>query len=187
MNEILNQPIPWYVAGALIGLTLPVLLIIGNKTFGVSSSFRHMCAAVLPNRFSYFNYDWKKEGGWNLKLISGIVIGGFIAKLFTPEEYRINISPETIAHLKSIGITSFNGLVPEEIFSLSGLLNPVVLGLLVIGGFLIGFGTRYAGGCTSGHAITGLATLQRASLIALIGFFIGGLLTTYFILPHILG
>lgn len=187
MNEILSQPIPWYIAGLLIGLTLPVLLIIGNKTFGVSSSFRHMCAAVFPNKFSYFNYDWKKEGAWNLKLIAGITIGGIIASLFTSEGYQVNISPDTVAHLQSIGFTNFSGLVPQEIFSISGPVKPAILGILIFGGFLIGFGTRYAGGCTSGHAITGLATLQKASLIAVIGFFVGGLITTYFILPYILG
>jgi len=58
--------------------------------------------------------------------------------------------------------------------------------MLVGGGILIGFGTRWAGGCTSGHAISGLSNLQLPSLIAVIGFFIGGIIMTYFLLPTIL-
>ncbi|MCG8374060.1 MAG: YeeE/YedE family protein [Balneolales bacterium] len=185
--ELLFNPIPWYIAGPLIGLTVPLLLFIGNKTFGISSSFQHMCAAVMPKRFSYFNYDWWKQGRWHLQLALGILIGGAIAYAFIPEGYSVNISESTKSWLYGIGVTEFKGLVPSEIFSWGNLWTFPGFLILVVGGFMIGFGTRYAGGCTSGHAITGLATFQKASLIAVVSFFIGGLLTTHFILPKLLG
>ncbi|MFN5847957.1 MAG: YeeE/YedE family protein, partial [Chitinophagales bacterium] len=77
----MNQPIAWYIAGPLIGLSIPVLLIIGNKTFGVSSSLRHICASCFPGDISFFNYNWKKEI-WNLFFVAGIFLGGIIASLF---------------------------------------------------------------------------------------------------------
>lgn len=186
MLDYLSQPMPWYVAGPLIGLTLPLLLIVGNKTFGISSSFQHMCAAVMPKRFSYFNYDWKTTGKWHLQLSLGIVFGGILAALITPENYSINLSSSTISALSELGITNFSGFVPHEVFNWTRLGTTQGLIMLVFGGLLIGFGTRYASGCTSGHAITGLATLQKASLIAVVGFFVGGILSTYFLLPAIL-
>jgi uncharacterized membrane protein YedE/YeeE len=186
MLEFISQPIPWFIAGPIIGLTLPILLFIGNKTFGISSSFQHLCAMVMPKRFPYFNYDWKQKGKWHLQLSVGVILGGFLASYFTPENYEVNIADNTIRVLRDLGITNFSGLVPEELFNWSrlGTVNGFIM--LVIGGFLIGFGTRYAAGCTSGHAITGLATLQKASLIAVLGFFIGGMISTYFLLPIIL-
>ncbi len=184
--ELLLNPMPWYIAGPLIGLTVPLLLIVGNKTFGISSSFQHMCAAVMPKKFPYFNYDWWKDGKWHLQLSVGIVLGGVLAALFIPENYAIDLSADTIAALKGMGLTNMSGFVPVEIFTWSNLASVPGMLMMVVGGFLIGFGTRYAGGCTSGHAITGLATLQKASLIAVIGFFVGGIISTYFILPNIL-
>lgn len=186
LYELLLNPIPWYIAGPLIGLTVPLLLIIGNKTFGISSSFQHMCAAVLPKKFPYFNYDWWKDGKWHLQLSLGIVLGGVLAALFIPADYSINLSTNTISSLKEMGLTDFSGFVPVEIFNFESLGSFYGILILVVGGFLIGFGTRYAGGCTSGHAISGLASLQKASLIAVIGFFIGGIISTYLILPNIL-
>ncbi len=185
MYELLLEPIPWYIAGPLIGLTLPLLLIIGNKTFGISTSFQHMCAAVLPKKFPYFNYDWWKQGKWQLQLSLGILLGGVLAAFFIPEDYVIDLSTSTIATLQGNGISNFNGFVPVEVFNWENLASLPGFFILVVGGFLIGFGTRYAGGCTSGHAITGLATLQKASLIAVIGFFVGGIISTYFILPNL--
>ncbi len=183
---MITQPMPWFIAGPLIGLMIPLILIIGNKTFGISSSFQHVCAAVLPNRFPYFNYDWKTTGKWHLQLVLGVLIGGYLASFLSPENYVIDLSPNTISRLQELGITSFSGFVPEELFNWKNLASPEGVIMLIFGGFLIGFGTRYASGCTSGHAITGLATLQKASLIAVIGFFIGGLISTYFLLPIIL-
>lgn len=189
MIELIQQPIAWYIAGPLIGLLLPFLLYIGNKTFGVSSSFRHVCASVIPSakKIDYFNYDWKKAGSWNLKFVLGIIIGGVLAQLTTPEGYSVDLSSSTVSVLNSWGISDFQGLVPVELFSWGNVFTVPGLILLLLGGFLVGFGARYAGGCTSGHAITGLATLQKASLIAVIGFFIGGLITAHFILPNLLG
>lgn len=186
MLDYLSQPMPWYVAGPLIGLTVPLLLIVGNKTFGISSSFQHMCAAVMPKKFPYFNYDWKTTGKWHLQLSLGILFGGVIAAVLTPEDYNIELAGSTVATLRELGITNFSGFVPQEIFNWSILGTSQGIIMLVFGGLLIGFGTRYASGCTSGHAITGLATLQKASLIAVIGFFVGGILSTYFLLPVIL-
>ncbi|MBO6793974.1 MAG: YeeE/YedE family protein [Balneolaceae bacterium] len=186
MLDYLSQPMPWYVAGPLIGLTLPLLLIVGNKTFGISSSFQHMCAAVLPKKFPYFDYDWKTKGKWHLQLSLGIILGGVLASFFTPKGYTIQLAESTVTHLRELGITNFSGYVPAELFNWEVLGTAPGLIMLVLGGLLIGFGTRYASGCTSGHAITGLATLQKASLIAVIGFFIGGIISTYFLLPIIL-
>ena len=184
--EMLTGTWPWYVAGPLIGLLVPLLLLIGGKQFGVSSNLRHMCAATLPGSLDYFKYDWKKEGAWNLALMTGFVAGGFLAVTLFPMEGQIGISAATKADLRTLGITHFSGLVPPEIFSWNGLLTGPGLLMIVGGGFLVGFGARYAGGCTSGHAISGLADLQWASLVAVVGFFIGGLLVTHLLFPIIL-
>jgi uncharacterized membrane protein YedE/YeeE len=186
MVELLTEPWPWYIGGPLIGLVVPLLLYVGNKSFGVSSSFRHICAACLPVGISYFEYDWKKVGGWNLLFIAGTVIGAFLAGYIFDNPEPVQISGDTVTALQSLGVENFNGLVPVDLFNWQNLLTAQGVVLMIVGGFLIGFGTRYAGGCTSGHAITGLANLQPASLIAVIGFFIGGLISTYFLLPLII-
>ena len=184
MIDFISQPWPWYVAGPLIGLFVPALLIFGGKQFGISSNLRHMCAATIPSNLSFFSYDWKKNGLWNLVFAGGVVLGGFIAAVLigTPGG-NIDLSPSTVQALSDLGITNFSGLMPSDIFSWQGLAS--VPGALMIlgGGFLVGFGARYAGGCTSGHAISGLANLQFPSLVAVLGFFAGGLLVTYFLLP----
>lgn len=185
MLEILYQPWPWYVAGPVIGLMVPLLYYIGNKPFGISSNFRHICAACDPAGVEYFNYDWR-TGLWNLVLITGVAIGGFLGGWVFRNPEPIAISGQTIMDLQSLGITDFSGFVPNDLFNWQVLGRPTGIIVLVIGGFLVGFGTRYAGGCTSGHAITGLSNLQFASLIAVIGFFIGGLLMTHVLLPFIL-
>jgi len=187
MIEFLSQPWPWYVAGPLIGLIVPLLLLLGGKQFGISANLRHMCAATIPAGVDFFTYDWRKQGLWNLTLVGGIIIGGFIAAtvLASPDP-EIGISAATRADLAGLGITNFEGLVPNEIFSWSGLMSGPGLIMIVAGGFLVGFGSRYAGGCTSGHAISGLADLQVPSLVAVVGFFIGGLFVTFFLLPLIL-
>lgn len=187
MLELLSQPWPWYVAGPLIGLMVPLLLIFGGKVFGISANLRHLCAATLPGQIEFFKYDWKKSGLWNLTLVAGVVLGGFIAGtwLASPDPI-IGISDATRADLGALGITDFTGLVPSELISWQGLASLPGLLMIVGGGFLVGFGARYAGGCTSGHAISGLADLQLPSLVAVIGFFVGGLLVTHVLLPLIL-
>lgn len=181
----LSQPWPWYVAGPLIGLTVPVLLILGNKAFGVSSSLRHICAACFPANISFFNYDWKKEG-WNLAFVLGILIGGFLAVQLLSNPNEIVIAPATQTDLAALGITNFSGLMPTEIFTVENILTIKGLIFFVLGGFLVGFGTRYAGGCTSGHAIMGLSNLQWPSLVATICFMIGGFVGTLVLLPWLL-
>lgn len=184
--RLLSQPWPWYVSGPLIGLFSPALLLVGNKLLGISSNLRHLCAATIPVRVNFFRYDWRRVGGWNLAFALGIVIGGAIAGHFLNGAGDIHVSPATHASLMALGIHDFSGLVPREIFSWGAL--QTVRGTLIIvgGGFLVGFGTAYAGGCTSGHAISGLADLQLPSLVAVLGFFAGGLICTWLILPHIL-
>ncbi|ARA92122.1 MAG: YeeE/YedE family protein [Bacteroidetes bacterium] len=186
MSEFLTQPWPWYVAGPLIGLLVPMLLLYGGKQFGISSNLRHLCAASYPGRFDFLKYDWRRSGLWNLTFLGGILIGGFIGGVLLRNPDPIAISQATVADLQALGIQDFTGYVPEDIFSWSNLLTPSGLIIILGGGFLVGFGARYAGGCTSGHAISGLADLQLPSLIAVIGFFAGGLIATHLLLPLIL-
>lgn len=184
MLEFIKQPWPWYVAGPLIGLTVPVLLLIGNKSFGISSSLRHACAICIPANIPFFKYDWRKEM-WNLFFVLGILIGGFIASIGLANPNEIVIAEGTVEALKELGITSFSGLMPADLFSSDALFSIKGLVMFVIGGFMVGFGTRYAGGCTSGHAIMGISSLQLPSLIATICFMIGGFLMTHLGLPFI--
>ena len=182
MTTLFSGTWPWYVAGPVIGLFVPALLLFGNKLFGVSSNLRHICAATVPGRIDYFRYDWKRSGLWNLAFLSGIVIGGFLASHWA-FSHDIAISDHTRVALSKLGLHDFSGVAPREIFSWHALLTVRGFVSIVVGGFLVGFGTAYAGGCTSGHAISGLADLQPASLVATVGFFGGGLLATYFLLP----
>ncbi|MGZ3873531.1 MAG: YeeE/YedE family protein [Mucilaginibacter sp.] len=183
--HFLLQPWPWYVAGPLIGLIVPALLIAGNKAFGVSSSLRHICAMCLPANISFFKYDWKKES-WNLFFVGGIIIGGFVAAQYLNGNHAVKINTDTAALLKKQGIKDFTGLLPKDIFSFGQLLTLRGFIFIVIGGFLVGFGTRYAGGCTSGHAIMGISTLQWPSLVATCCFMIGGFVMTWLILPWLI-
>lgn len=185
MLEFLKQPWAWYVAGPLIGLTVPALLIIGNKSFGISSSLRHICASCIPVNIPFFKYDWKKET-WNLFFVFGIFLGGAIAINLLSNPNPIEVNPKLAAELAGYGITNYNNLVPEDIINWQSLFTLKGFLLMVVGGFLVGFGTRYAGGCTSGHAIMGLSNLQLPSLIATVSFMIGGFIMANLILPIIL-
>ena len=185
MIDLISQPWPWYVAGALIGLTVPTLLLLGNKSFGISSSLRHICAACFPADISFFRYDWRKES-WNLWFVGGVVIGGAIGGSLLKNPASMAISPDTVASLQALGVRDFtSGLLPTDLFSWETLFSAKGLIFCVIGGFLVGFGTRYAGGCTSGHAIMGLSNLQWPSLVATVAFMAGGFLMTQFGLPLI--
>lgn len=183
--EWIKQPWPWYVAGPLIGLTVPILLIIGNKSFGISSSLRHVCAACVPAKIPFFHYDWKKEV-WNLFFVAGIFFGGIIAAQLLANPEPIAVNANLANELSGYGITDYSGLVPVDIFNWPALLSAKGLIMMVAGGFLVGFGTRYAGGCTSGHAIMGLSTLQWPSLVATCCFMVGGFIMANLILPFIL-
>ena len=176
---------PWYIAGPVIGLFVPALLIAGNRIFGVSSNLRHLCSAILPGGLEHFRYDWKRTGVWNLLFVAGTGLGGFLASHWGGS-HAIQISEQTRLALTNLGIHDFSGLAPREVFTWSALLTFKGFVSVVVGGFLVGFGTAYAGGCTSGHAISGLADLQLPSLIAVLGFFAGGLIATFFILPLVL-
>jgi len=184
MIEFIRQPWPWYVSGLLIA-TIMVTLILFGKTFGFSSNLRTICSmAGAGKRVKFFDFNWKAQI-WNLLFLVGVIIGGFIAKnsLSNPED--LNLSMATIKDLQLLGI-HFNGqLNPDELFSLVALKQPKTIILLLTGGLMIGFGTRYAGGCTSGHSISGIANLQIPSIVATIGFFIGGLVMTYLLMPFI--
>lgn len=185
MIDLLKQPWPWYVAGPLIGLMIPALLILGNKPFGISSSLKHICAACIPGKIPFFKYDWKKES-WNLVLALGIIVGGFIGGVLIGNSDPVNISSSTVEVLAALNVSHENGLHPMSIFNFGSLFTLKSFILIVVGGFLVGFGTRYANGCTSGHTIMGISNLQMSSVIASACFFIGGLLMTWIILPQIL-
>lgn len=185
MIEFIKQPWPWYIAGPLIGLIVPALLILGNKSFGISSSMRHICAACVPANIPFFKYDWKKEV-WNLFFVSGIFLGGMLAVQFLRSSNPVFVNANLAAELAGYGINNYDNLVPIDIINWKTLFTIKGFLVMVGGGFLVGFGTRYAGGCTSGHAIMGLSTLQWPSLIATISFMTGGFIMANLILPIIL-
>ena len=177
---------PWYVAGPLIGLVVPLVYLYSGRKWGVSSTFRDICAATMPSGLEYFQYAWREKGGWRLAMAVGLVGGGLIVTLLRPEPH-VTIAAATQADLAAVGIRDLAGLAPREVFTWSNLLTVPGLIMVVGGGFLVGFGTRYANGCTSGHAISGLASLRVQSLVAVIGFFVGGLTATHILLPWIMG
>ena len=184
MNFIL-QPWPWYISGPLIALVM-LLLVYFGKTFGMSSNLRTLCSISGAGKYSdFFRFDWRAQR-WNLTVVLGAIIGGFIAVTFLSDGSTIDLSSETVADLKEFGFSNIGeSLLPQEIYSWDKVFSLKGMSVLIIAGFLVGFGTRYAGGCTSGHAITGLSNLQLPSFIAVVGFFIGGLVVTHFILPLI--
>lgn len=185
MDYILN-PWPWYISGPLITLVMALLLYFG-KTFGMSSNLETMCSMAGAGKFvDFFKFNWK-ESTWNLVVVLGAVIGGFLAKFVLSNDTATNLNPKTIEELSQFGFNNAGkSIVPNEIFGYEAMTSSYGLAILIIGGLLVGFGTRYAGGCTSGHAILGLSSLQKQSLIAVIGFFIGGLIMVNIILPYIL-
>lgn len=178
-------PWPWYVAGAVIGLVVPVLLLIGNRQFAISSNLRHLCA-LMGSRLPLFRYDWRRQGGWNLAFAAGLVLGGWVASAFlSASPVTVQISDATAADLRGLGLTDLGGVAPPELASWAALRTWRGFATLVVGGLLVGFGARWAGGCTSGHAISGLSAWQWPSLVAVIGFFVGGLVMTHLLLPWI--
>lgn len=206
--DFIFQPWPWYVSGPLIGLMVPALLIFGNKSFGISITFKHFCAACLPSKNPFFNYDWKKEM-WVLVLASGMILGGLVSHNFMSKKHdQIHLSTDATRMFKDwklnfgrpVKEVSFDDLggekisltaeeriiMPSEIFSFDSFASPIGWIFMVLGGFLVGFGTRWANGCTSGHAIMGLSMLNPGSLVAVIGFFIGGLTVSWFLIPYLL-
>lgn len=185
MMNFISQPWPWYVAGPLIAFTMFGLLFFG-KSFGISSNLRTMCSVLGAGKnCDFFDFNWRTQI-WNLVFVVGLILGGFISNQWLSNDASVAISVATKTELISMGVNTNSGLAPSNIFSWEALGTLKGLIMMIVGGFLVGFGTRYAGGCTSGHAISGLSNLQMPSLIAVVGFFIGGLLVTYFVLPHLL-
>ncbi len=186
----LTQPWPWYVAGPLIGLVVPALLLFGGKVFGVSANLRHVCAALpVPERRKpgFLRYDWRRTGLWNLVFVAGVAVGGFVGiRLLSDSSLPLALSSDTFAALASVGVEDVTGFVPRDLISWGALATPIGALMVIGGGFLVGFGARWAGGCTSGHAISGLADLQVPSLVAVVGFFVGGLFVTHLLLPLLL-
>mgnify|MGYP003576535747 CR=1 FL=1 len=184
-GEWLSQPWPWYIAGPLIGLTVPLLLLAGNKSFGVSSSLRHICAACIPAGIPYFRYDWRKEA-WNLFFVAGMIIGAFIAAYWLSNGQPVVVDERLSKELQSYNIQNFSKPAPVELFNWSNLLTLKGFIVMIAGGFLVGFGTRYAGGCTSGHSIMGISNLQWPSMAATVCFMVGGFITANLLLPVLL-
>jgi uncharacterized protein len=184
MIKLFSQPWPWYISGPAIAGIMAILIFSG-KTFGFSANLSNICSMIgLGKRVTYFNFDWKRQQ-WNLWFLAGSVIGGYIATHFLSSPDPMSLSTATVADLQKLNIPFDGKLEPAAIFNWAYLFTGKGMFLFLGGGFLIGFGTRYAGGCTSGHAITGLSNLQLPSLIAVIGFFAGGLFTTYLLFPII--
>jgi uncharacterized membrane protein YedE/YeeE len=182
MLELIRQPWPWYVSGTLIAIVMVLLNFYGKK-FGLSSNLRIICTACGAGKYSdFFNFNWKEEK-WSLLFLFGAVLGGWISSTFLKADTNLQLSDATIFDLKTLGINFDGELNPSQLFNMKFLMTARGFILLIGGGFLVGFGTRYANGCTSGHAISGLSNLQLPSLIAVIGFFIGGLISTYFLYP----
>ncbi len=179
----LYQPWPWYVSGPLIAIIMCTLIMLGKK-LGMSSNLKTICSILGAKKATdFFDFKWKSHL-WNLVVLTGVIIGGYIAHIYLSKETSVTITPEAGERLKSMGIHDAGAsFLPEMLFSQEALSNPKTLLLLSIGGLLIGFGARYANGCTSGHAISGLSNLQFPSLIAVVGFFIGGLLMVHLIFP----
>jgi uncharacterized protein len=186
ISSWVRSPWPWYVSGPAIGLFVPLLLLLGNKQLGMTGALRATCAAIAPSDIDFFRYDWKKSGGWNIALAVGILIGAVLAVTMLGGGATPALSPRTRDAIAALGLASPAGLVPTELFSWRAMLTLRGAVSIIGGGFLVGFGSSYAGGCTSGHGVVGLATLQLASAIALIGIFAGGLLMTFVVFPLIL-
>ena len=184
MLEFIQQPWTWYVSGIIIALILFLMLFFG-QSFGFSSNLRTMCAiAGAGKKVKFFDFNWRTQI-WNLVFLIGAIVGGFVTHQFLSTDEPVKIAASTINDLAKLGIGAPTSVQPSEIFGWDAVLSLKGFLILAFGGLMVGFGSRYAGGCTSGHAISGLADLQAPSLIAVIGFFIGGLAMTFIFLPLI--
>lgn len=181
--DLLTHTWHWSISGLLIAAVMLTLNYFG-KVFGMSTNLRSLCTLAGADKVAdFFKFDWKGQR-WNLLVVFGAMIGGYVAVHYMSDPTNVTINPQTLQQLKSMGIDAPNGkLLPDALFSIEALKSPKTIIILITGGFLIGFGSRYAGGCTSGHAIAGMSNIQRQSLKAVVGFFIGGLIMSHFILP----
>ena len=183
--DFISQPWAWYVAGPMIAIVLLLLNYFG-RGFGVSTNLETFCTIGGAGKVSdYFKKDWKTQM-WSLLFVAGIIIGGYLSSHYLMTDAPIALNPETVSELSELGFANAGqSYVPSEIFSIDSVLSLKGFAILIGAGFMVGFGARYAGGCTSGHAITGLSSLQLPSLLAVIGFFAGGLIMTWFLIPLI--
>jgi len=184
MNSIYDSW-PWYISGPAIALVLFLLLMMG-KRFGMSSNLRTLCTICgAGKKVEFFKFDWKAQK-WNLIVVVGVIIGGFIAFNFLTENSAVDVNNEVTQELKTLGFSDTDSAyLPEKLYSVDALSSVKTWIILIAAGLLVGFGTRYAGGCTSGHAISGLSALQFPSLLAVIGFFAGGLTMVHVLFPLI--
>ena len=183
--DFILEPWAWYVGGPLIAISLLLYFYFG-RNFGASTNFETLCTMAGAGVFSdYFKKDWKARD-FALLFVIGLIIGGYISSgSLIPNQY-IDLNPVTVNELTDVGFSNVGAqYFPDEIFGDDMIFSLKGFFILLVSGVLIGFGTRYAGGCTSGHAITGLSSLQFPSLLAVIGFFIGGIIATWFIIPLI--
>ncbi len=183
--HFISQPWQWYVGGPLIGLMILALLWIENKPFAVAGSYRHLCAAAVPAGIPFLKYNWKAEA-WNLFFAAGIIAGGLIAGIVFAHSSHVAVSDATTRCLHNLGLHDMSGFLPPELFSFAALKTIKGFIIVVAGGFLVGFGSRYAGGCTSGHSMSGISDLQWTSMLATAFFFAGGIFSAYVLLPLIL-
>lgn len=183
--ELLSQTWSWYFSGFIIGMVMLFLIYFG-KTFGMSSNLRSLCSMAGADKYAdFFKFDYQSQR-WNLMVVLGAMIGGFVAVNYMSLPSNVSLNPTTVAQLNQLGFDAPNGkLAPNLMFGNEIFRSPKMIFILIFGGLLIGFGSRYAGGCTSGHAIQGLSNLQMPSLKAVIGFFVGGLIMSHFIFPLI--
>lgn len=190
MIEFISQPWHWSAAGLGIALTVFLLMLAGER-FGISHSFETICTIAGAGKgISLFRTDWKQHS-WLIVFVVGSAIGGFIGVTLLQSPDPVQVAADTQQSLIELGVqipaTKSEGLgyLPEDVFNFSNLLTLRGFILMIVGGFLIGFGTRYANGCTSGHSISGMANLQPSSLVATVSFFIGGLIATHLLFPVI--
>lgn len=184
MLEFIMQPWPWWFSGIIISAVMFLMLFFG-KSFGFSSNLRTICTIVGAGKLvKFFDYDWKSQS-WNLVFLLGAIIGGFIAKQYLNDGSTMVLADSTTKDLAKLGFSKAENIQPSELFSWEAVFTVKGFLMLALGGFFVGFGSRYAGGCTSGHAISGISNLQIPSFIAVVGFFIGGLIMTHLIFPLI--
>ncbi len=183
--DFITQPWAWYVAGPMIAIILLLMNYFG-RGFGISTNLETFCTIGGAGKASdYFKKDWKEQI-WSLVFVLGIILGGYLSSQYLMNSESIAINPKTVSELAALGFANAGqSYLPAEIFSAENIFSLKGFAILIGAGFMVGFGSRYAGGCTSGHAITGLSSLQLPSLLAVIGFFIGGLIMTWFLIPLI--
>lgn len=162
MRLLLNdhEPLHWAVAGVAIALITLALLFLTNRRLGISTGFEDVCALALPRPY-FQRASLRAEGRWRLAFLAGLVIGGFLSAATSggwAPTWSLGIFDEAL------------GLGPAG-----------KLLWMFAGGWCIGFGTRLAGGCTSGHGIFGMSNLEVPSLLATLSFMVGGIVTTHLV------